>query len=127
MLDSASAVVKFVVGLPGGASVDIPATGLSNAKWSYPNLHGDVIIRTDASGAHTPGVHASYDPFGQPIDPGTGMIGTVSADDASPDTLPGNADYGWLGSHHKLTEHQGSIATIENELSMLRHEAVVPD
>ncbi|MBT2499482.1 hypothetical protein J7E25_10250, partial [Agromyces sp. ISL-38] len=35
------------------------------------------------------------------------------ADDAGPDTLPGNADWGWLGTHRKLTEHAGSIATIE--------------
>jgi RHS repeat-associated protein len=56
---------------------------------------------------------SATDPFGQPIQPGTGDIGTLSADDALPNTLPGDADYGWLGSHQKLPEHQGSIATIE--------------
>ncbi|POH71109.1 hypothetical protein C3B59_02515 [Cryobacterium zongtaii] len=55
-----------------------------------------------------------YDPFGQPIDPVTGRIGTTTADDSGPDTqAAGDADYGWLGQHHKLFEHAGDIATIE--------------
>jgi RHS repeat-associated protein len=58
-------------------------------------------------------VRASYDPFGQPIDPVTGLIGTTTADDAVPDTVPGDADYSWVGANSKLYEHQGSIATIE--------------
>jgi RHS repeat-associated protein len=35
------------------------------------------------------------------------------ADDTVPDTLPGDADYAWVGSNSKLYEHQGTIATIE--------------
>lgn len=67
----------------------------------------------DASGARV-GVRASFDPFGQPIDPGTGNLGTLTADDATANTVNGTgASYGWLGSHEKLYEHQGSIATIE--------------
>jgi RHS repeat-associated protein len=53
-----------------------------------------------------------YDPFGQPI-AADGSIGTAVADDTVPDTLPGDADYAWVGSNSKLYEHQGSIATIE--------------
>jgi hypothetical protein len=37
----------------------------------------------------------------------------VTADDAIPDNTPGEADRGWVGGAGKLTEHQGSIATIE--------------
>jgi RHS repeat-associated protein len=59
------------------------------------------------------GSRATYDPFGQPIDPATGTIGTVAADDSIPNTTPGEADHGWVGGAAKLTEHQGSIATIE--------------
>ena len=113
VLDGGSALLQYTMGLPGGASIIVAAAGLSAAVWSYPNLHSDVILHTGASGVHTPGEHTSYDPFGQPIDAVTGDIGTVTAADAGPDTVPGKADYGWLGSHHKLTEHQGSIATIE--------------
>jgi len=69
-------------------------------------------VQADATGLRV-GVRASYDPFGQPIDPVTGAIGTITADDALPNTSPGEADYGWVGGARKLTEHQGSISTIE--------------
>ena len=102
--------------LPGGVSVTIPtgtpATPGEASSWSYPSLHGDVIVQADATGLRV-GVRASYDPFGQPIDPVTGAIGTTAADDAIPTTSPGEADYGWVGGARKLTEHQGSISTIE--------------
>jgi len=102
--------------LPGGVSVTIPtgtpATPGAASSWSYPSLHGDVIVQADATGLRV-GVRASYDPFGQPIDPVTGAIGTITADDALPNTSPGEADYGWVGGARKLTEHQGSISTIE--------------
>lgn len=65
--------------------------------WAYPNLHGDVIVRADAAGARV-GVWASYDPFGQPVEPVTGLIGTTIADDAVPDTVSdADADYAWVG------------------------------
>lgn len=73
---------------------------------------GDVILTADDTGARATNL-AAYDPFGQPIDPITGNIGTTMADDSGPDTLTGDADYGWLGQHAKLSEHQSSIATIE--------------
>ena len=96
--------------LPGGVTVSIQG---SSQVWSYPNLHGDVIITTNATGTRQGGV-ASYDPFGQPVDPVTGNIGTVAADDASPsNTTTGSANYGWEGSHQKLFEHAGDVATIE--------------
>jgi RHS repeat-associated protein len=37
----------------------------------------------------------------------------VSANQSGPDTQQGNADYGWLGQHQKLSEHLGGIATVE--------------
>ena len=81
--------------------------------WSYPNLHGDEVVTADNSGTRSAG-HASYDPFGQPIDPSTGNIGTTTGDDAVPDTSNGNsADDGWVGSHQKLYEHLGTVATVE--------------
>ena len=93
----------------------IVTTGGSHAGtvWSYPNLHGDEVVTADNSGTRSAG-HASYDPFGQPIDPATGNIGTTTADDAVPDTSHGNqADDGWVGSHQKLYEHLGTVATVE--------------
>ncbi|MEQ1736974.1 MAG: hypothetical protein ABL886_11305, partial [Rhodoglobus sp.] len=87
VLDASNQVIQRELSLPGGVSVSITAaTGV--AVWAYPNLHGDVIVTADATGIRL-GVRASYDPFGQPIDPTTGDIGTAAADDAVPDTSPG--------------------------------------
>jgi hypothetical protein len=109
ILDATGAELQVTVSLPGGASLIRTGEG---DRWSYPNLHGDVILTADGDG-HRIGARAAYDPFGQPIDPVTGLIGTTAADDAVPDTVPGDADYSWVGANSKLYEHQGSIATIE--------------
>jgi RHS repeat-associated protein len=103
--------LERTVGLPGGAMMILSSTAAST--WAYPNIHGDTILVADASGARV-GVRASFDPFGQPIDPVTGNLGTLTADDATANTVNGSdASYAWLGSHEKLYEHQGTIATIE--------------
>lgn len=93
-------------------TITITITGTGERTWLFPNLHGDVILTADDTGTRAASC-SFYDPFGQPIDPVTGNIGTTIAEDAGPDTLTGDADYGWLGSHKKLTEHQRSIATVE--------------
>ena len=112
VLDGNNALIEATIGLPGGATVRVDAGG-TPIDWAYPNLHGDVIVQASTTGARA-GVRASYDPFGQPIDPATGLIGTVTADDAVPDTVSGSdADYSWVGGHRKLYEHQGSIAAIQ--------------
>ena len=109
VLDGSNAFLSRTVSLPGGATVTISA---SATVWSYPNLHGDEIVTADNSGTRT-GTVSAYDPFGQPIDPVTGNIGTTTADDAVPDTQPGDSDYGWVGSAGKQYEHAGDDATIE--------------
>lgn len=83
----------------------------SAATWSYPNIHGDVIATADQAGTRTGAF--SCDPFGQPIDPSTGRIGSQKADDAVPDNRPNNSDYTWGGQHQKLYEHTGTLAFIE--------------
>ena len=103
------AVLQRTLSLPGGVSVTIDSAG---SRWSYPDLHGDSILLADGTGLRV-GARASYDPFGQPIDPATGDIGTAVADDAVADTTPGSADHAWAGGAGKLYEHQGSVATIE--------------
>jgi RHS repeat-associated protein len=109
-LTSGGVELEATLGLPGGASLIVTDT---DERWSYPNLHGDVIITADGGGARV-GARASYDPFGQPIDPTTGLIGTTAADDAVPDTIgDADVDHAWVGGHRKLYEHQGTIATIE--------------
>ena len=110
VLNSAGTLIQRDLSLPGGASVSLPVSG--EATWSYANLHGDSILTADSAGVRV-GARATYDPFGQPIDPLTGNIGTLDADNAVADNSPGEADYAWVGGARKLLEHQGSIATIE--------------
>lgn len=54
-----------------------------------------------------------YEPFGQILDPTTGKLGTITADDAALSNLPGDVDNAWVGQHQKLYEHTGTIAAIE--------------
>jgi large repetitive protein len=123
VLDTTGAVIQRSITLPGGVQVSM--TG-ADEVWSYPNLHGDVILTADAAGNRTTMQTAtgtaptrfSYDPFGQPIDPVTGAIGTSAADDAVPDNSEGDADFAFVGQHQKLYEHQGSVATIEMGVRM---------
>jgi large repetitive protein len=117
VLDGSGAVLQRTVGLPGGVSVTYRPAAV--VQWAYPNIHGDIALLTDASGMRdsngdgtADGTVFKYDPFGQPIAV-DGSIGTPVADDTVPDTLPGDADYAWVGSNSKLYEHQSSISTIE--------------
>jgi RHS repeat-associated protein len=110
VLDGAGAVLQRMVGLPGGATLILKAD--SSQSWQIPNMRGDLIVVADGAGLRQ-GPRLRYDPFGQPIDPATGRIGTAPADDAIPDNLPGDADFGFVGGHGKFTEHQGTYALVE--------------
>ena len=113
VLDGSGAVIQRSLSLPGGATrTEDIVGGTPTFKWLYPNLHGDVIVQTDNSGARI-GSRTRVDPFGQPIDPVTGNIGTATADQSVLDTTPGNADLAFVGGAGKLYEHTGTIATIE--------------
>lgn len=109
VLDNSGDVIQYTLSLPGGVAVTVKPSG---QLWSYGDLHGNTIITTDEDGLRL-GDRTAFDPFGQPIDPATGLIGTTGADDAVQNTLPGEIDHAFVGQHRKLYEHQGSIATIE--------------
>lgn len=110
VLDETSAILQTSMTLPGGLTFAAKAD-LSEV-WSYPDLRGDVIITADGDGTRV-GNRFIYDPFGQPIDPATGRIGTSSADEALPNNMPGKADLGMVGGHGKISEHAGSVLAIE--------------
>ncbi len=108
--DGASKLTEWDLPLPGGVTAELRG---ASAVWSYPNIHGDIVATADAAGQLASTTLPVYDPFGQVMDQTTGLFGTVTANQAGPDTQQGAADYGWLGQHQKLSEHLGSIATIE--------------
>jgi large repetitive protein len=60
---------------PGGVTVSIQG---SAQVWSFPDLHGDDTVTTNGSGTRT-GSIAIYDPFGDPINLATGLIGSLTA------------------------------------------------
>ncbi len=106
------AVKEYTVSLPGGAAVRFVIAGDAQEQWSYPNLQGSVVLEADGDGLRSGSV-IRYDPWGQPIDPLTGRIGTAAADDAVIDNAEGDADYAFVGGHRKLYEHQGSVAIVQ--------------
>jgi RHS repeat-associated protein len=105
-LNASNARVYRWLSLPGGAMVSFDGNGV--ATWSYSNLHGDVIVTGDGSGPV-----AVYDPFGQSMNLSTGSLGTQNADESAADTIPGNVDFGWLGTSKRMYEHGGTVATFE--------------
>lgn len=110
-LSPAGAVLEHTMAFPGGAVLSIQQAGMF-WQWSYPDLHGDLVVRSSINGTRNSPL-AQYDPFGQPIDPATNNIGTTTADDAVPNNTTTQASYGWEGSHQKLYQHAADIATIE--------------
>ncbi|HVM28505.1 MAG TPA: PA14 domain-containing protein [Mycobacteriales bacterium] len=110
----ATTVIEQHISLPGGVLYTHRPTS-TDRTWAYPNIHGDLIATAGPSGTLASQI-ATYDPYGQPIDPVTGAIGKVgtpAADDHVPDTSNGQLDYGWLGQHQRPYEHASTIATVE--------------
>ncbi len=113
VVDAATGAVReYTVSLPGGAAVRFVLGSEPAEQWTYPNMLGSVILEADGDGVRS-ATMVRYDPWGQPIDPDTGRIGTSTADDAVIDNAEGDADYAFVGGHRKLYEHQGSVAVIE--------------
>lgn len=109
-LTSSNAAQEQTINLPGGATVSITAT---SHTWSYPGLSGYDLVTADGSGTRT-GSIALYDPFGDPINPITGCIGTTSADTSGPaNTSTPNLSNGFEGQHGKGLLTLDGIATIE--------------
>ena len=112
VVDALGAISEYTVSVPGGAAVRFVLGSEPREQWTYPNMLGSVIVEADGDGIRNGGV-VRYDPWGQPIDPVTGRIGTTIADDAVIDNAPGDADYAFVGGHRKLYEHQGSVAIVQ--------------
>jgi RHS repeat-associated protein len=95
LLDSSNNVVERYIQLPGGV---LYTKRSSTTVFSLPNVHGDVMATTDASGAQT-GTF-TYDPFGNPVS-------------SSPDNTATSSTYGWVGQHEKDTETAFALAPTE--------------
>ncbi len=86
-------ITEKYVQLPGGVLLTIRPTQTTAAQqkvFSLPDIHGDILATTDATGANP--TTFQYDPFGQPISTST------------PDNAPTGTNYAWVGQHEKMTE-----------------------
>jgi RHS repeat-associated protein len=95
LLDGGGNVVERYIQLPGGV---LYTKRSSTTVFSLPNVHGDVMATTDASGTQT-GTF-TYDPFGNPVS-------------SSPDNTATSSTYGWVGQHEKNTETAFALAPTE--------------
>ncbi|MDR6971565.1 PA14 domain-containing protein [Leifsonia shinshuensis] len=109
-LTKAGVTQEQTIELLGGATVSRTA---SAQTWSYPDLSGHDIVTADQTGTRQ-GKVALYDPFGDPIDPATGVIGSTHADQAAPQnsTTP-NTSVGYDGKYGKQFLTLDGIDTIE--------------
>jgi RHS repeat-associated protein len=92
-------IVEKHLALPGGVNLTIKPqiTGNGQKQYSLPNLHGDILLTTDAAGTNTstgngPADSFAYDPFGNLLTGG-----------AYPNNY-GGGSLGWVGQHEKITE-----------------------
>ncbi|MFD6105251.1 PA14 domain-containing protein, partial [Nocardia salmonicida] len=108
VLDSEKALRQRIVKLPGGVVLTKNYTETKPTNWSYPNVHGSILATADGAGTRTGTLHL-YDPYGQNIDPVTGVIGDIPI----PATAEGGMDFGWLGQHTVPVEHVGSHQALE--------------
>jgi RHS repeat-associated protein len=93
-LDEVTNYTTYLIGLPGGAQI----TALNGLfTWSYPDLHGDMVVTANQAGNQT-GTTASYDPFGDLVTP-------TSQFDAY--------TYGYEGKHDVGTDNTTPITLIE--------------
>ncbi|MEV0766115.1 PA14 domain-containing protein [Nocardia sp. NPDC050435] len=108
VLDSSGALRQRVLKLPGGVVLTKSYFANQPANWSYPNIHGDILLTADQAANRTGSIRL-YDPYGQNIDPVTGHFGDIPL----PATAEGGMDFGYLGSHAVPIEHIASQQTIE--------------
>lgn len=94
-----TSVLSVYASLPGGAELTVTA-GVQ--EWTYTNALGHAL--TSAVGPNASAAPLMiFDPFGQAVDPGTGNIGTVAADDTPSATAPGSkGKSGWLLAAQKV-------------------------
>lgn len=85
-------IVEKYLQLAGGVLLTIrpqDQTASKQKTYSLPNIHGDVMVTTDADGVKTGDY--SYDPFGNPLG-------------SSPNNTAPESAFGWVGQNEKLSE-----------------------
>jgi RHS repeat-associated protein len=85
-------VSDYTIGLPGGVMVNRQQSPALNVRWSYGNIHGDVLAVASDVGVKV-GSTYRWDPDGMPV-----------ASTVQPDLLTGKFENGWLGQDQRMTD-----------------------
>lgn len=95
-------ITEKYIQLPGGTLMTIRPLQTGNAQKTYSlsNIHGDVMVSTNAVGVST-GTF-SYDPFGTPLNT-----------TASPDNTTAGQTNSWVGQHQKMTDSDMALKPIQ--------------
>jgi YD repeat-containing protein len=102
-------VLSTTLRLPGGVMAGLPG-GTGGRTWSHINVHGDVALVTNGSGAQVGDLYR-YTPYGSPLTPD----GRVDPDHV-PDNQPGDYSFAWLGQYQRRFEHAGALSSVVLEL-----------
>jgi RHS repeat-associated protein len=99
-------ILEKYLSLPGGVLLTVKPTVQAGGSYSMPNIHGDTLLTTDATGINTstgngPANTYSYDPFGN------------STPGSTPPTNLTDGSYAWLGQHQKPTETLFTLTPIQ--------------
>jgi RHS repeat-associated protein len=109
-LNAAGGLVSTTVGLPGGVTLTIPATG--DQTWAVPDLMGNTVATITGA---TPSAAALpvFDPFGQAMDTATGLFGTITAAGAGINSASGADISGYHQTALKLTNTLAGLGLIQ--------------
>jgi RHS repeat-associated protein len=92
--------------LPGGVMLTTRPTetaAASQAAYSLPDLHGDIMRTADATGAKV--ADFMYSPFGQALNPTTNSTITPNTPLVDqPNNTGAGGSFGWVGKNEKFTE-----------------------
>ena len=106
--DASWAITEKTIQLPGGVNLTIKPqqTGNAGKQYSLPNIHGDTLLTTDATGTNTstgngPASTYTYDPYGNVLSGSTYPSNTTTS-----------GSYAWAGAHAKLTETAFTLTPI---------------
>lgn len=101
-LTATKALGEAYLSLPGGVLLTKHYANPGSDNWAYPNLHGDITATAGPTGTLT-GSRFLYDPFGQPLDPTTGITNLT----ATPKTRTNGPTDAWEGQHQRGYENTG--------------------
>jgi len=96
-LTSAGTIGERYLPLPGGVLYTKRYANPGTDIWALPNIHGDTLTTMGSAAL----VVAVYDPYGNALNPATGLTDATT----NPSTRTGGLTDAWLGANQRGAEH----------------------